>query len=290
MAEGGSVRVRIARAAVLSTLVAAFVLTSCAVAQKVVRPRVETHQLTRPDGEPVAYRYLLVEPPELEPGQKVPLVLFLHGAGERGDDPWQVNRHFVTQIVEPEFRERFPCYVVAPQCPREKTWSAATWSLPDSEAMPPEPTEPMRAAIEILERYLKLPGVDHSRVYLTGLSMGGFGSWELAARHPERFAAVIPICGGGDESQAKRLAGLPIWAFHGAEDRVVPAARSRDLVEAIRRAGGTPKYTEYAETGHDSWSQTYRDPDGALAWMFAQSKKPAIRAVDEDRGESDGGG
>jgi predicted peptidase len=108
-------------------------------------------------------------------------------------------------------------------------------------------------------------------VYLTGISMGGYGSWDLAARMPEWFAAVIPICGGGDETTAPKLKGLPIWCFHGAADKAVPVERSRTMVEAVKAAGGTVQYTEYEGVGHDSWSPAYRDP-ATLDWLFRQRR------------------
>ena len=115
--------------------------------------------------------------------------------------------------------------------------------------------------------------VDARRVYLTGLSMGGYGTWELAARQPQRFAAVVPICGGGDERQASRLSALPIWAFHGAADNVVFPIRSQKMVDAIRAAGGKIQYTQYPGVGHNSWNQAYRS-DELLKWLFAQRRKP----------------
>jgi len=113
--------------------------------------------------------------------------------------------------------------------------------------------------------------VDLDRIYVTGLSMGGYGSWDLAIRTPEKFAAVVPICGGGDESQAARLLGVPIWAWHGDADPAVPVERSRRMIAAIRQAGGNPKYTELAGVGHDSWNPAYRDPHGPIPWLFEQS-------------------
>jgi predicted peptidase len=111
--------------------------------------------------------------------------------------------------------------------------------------------------------------VDPARIYLTGLSMGGYGTWDLAARQPERFAAILPICGGGDEATAPRLAKLPIWCFHGDADTVVPVERSRTMIAAVRAAGGSPKYSELPGVGHDSWTPAYRDP-AVLDWLFAK--------------------
>jgi len=113
--------------------------------------------------------------------------------------------------------------------------------------------------------------VDRRRVYLTGLSMGGFGTWSLAAANPKRFAAIAPICGGGNTADAKKLATLPMWVFHGAKDPTVPVQRSREMVEAIKVAGGNIKYTEYPEAGHDSWTETYDNP-ALYEWFLAQKR------------------
>ena len=129
----------------------------------------------------------------------------------------------------------------------------------------------MLAVIAALEDTLKREPIDPARIYLTGLSMGGYGSWDLAARMPDRFAAVIPICGGGDGATAAKIKDLPIWCFHGDADTAVRVERSRTMIEALRAAGGAPKYSELAGVGHDSWTPAYRDPD-VLAWLFAQKK------------------
>ena len=113
--------------------------------------------------------------------------------------------------------------------------------------------------------------VDPARVYVTGLSMGGYGTWYAAGMPGSRFAAAAPVCGGGDPDWAKRYVGLPVWAFHGDDDRAVPVGRSREMIEAIRAAGGEPKYTEYPAVGHDSWTRTYAD-DAFHDWLFAQRR------------------
>jgi predicted peptidase len=127
-----------------------------------------------------------------------------------------------------------------------------------------------RAVIGILDEVEQKYPVDRRREYLTGLSMGGYGTWALATMFPERFAAVVPICGGGDERQAARLTAIPIWAVHGADDPAVPVERSRQMIEAIRTAGGRPRYTEYPGMGHNSWTPAYTDPEGVVPWMFQQ--------------------
>jgi predicted peptidase len=130
--------------------------------------------------------------------------------------------------------------------------------------------------IAILDEVTAKNLIDPARVYLTGLSMGGYGAWELAERMPERFAALVPVCGGGDEAQASRLVGLPIWAWHGDEDTAVPVERSRRMIAAIEEAGGTPHYTELKGVGHDSWTAAYSGPDSVLPWMFEQVKATPV--------------
>ena len=223
------------------------------------------------DGPPLPFRYRLLRPEALEPGKRYPLVLFLHGAGERGSDNTSQLKYLPTWLAEPPLRQQFPCFVVAPQCRAEHRWSPFDWSDKTSSPLAAEPTADLAAAIAALDAVCQEEPIDESRIYLTGLSMGGYGSWELAARQPERFAAVVPICGGGDEAQAAKIAHLPIWCFHGAADQVVPVERSRSMIAAIKAAGGSPKYSELPGVGHDSWTPAYRD-SGLLEWLFAQRR------------------
>jgi len=223
------------------------------------------------DGEPQPFRYRLLRPTPAAPGRRYPVVLFLHGSGERGSDNEAQLKFLPTWLAEPAMRERHPCLVVAPQCRTDHKWVEVSWQDPQGGQQPEEPSVDLSAAVAALDDVLAAEPADPDRVLLTGLSMGGYGTWDLAARCPERFAAALPICGGGDAATARRLVKLPIWAFHGADDRVVPPSRSRAMVEAIRAAGGTPTYTEFPGVGHDSWTPAYRDP-AVLDWFFAQRR------------------
>ena len=217
------------------------------------------------------FRYRLLKPQDARPGEEYPLVLFLHGAGERGTDNRVQIKHFPELLAQPENRQRYPCYLIAPQCRPDRLWVETPRAFDrDAPRQPPGPQ--MQVVINILEEVLGEFPVDRRRMYLTGLSMGGYGSWDLGTRLAERWAAVAPICGGGDELYADRLVGVPVWAWHGDADDVVPVARSRRMIEAIRRAGGEPKYTELAGVGHDSWTPAYNDPAGLVPWMFAQRR------------------
>lgn len=224
-------------------------------------------------GRTVEFRYRLLRPgPAAAAASRTfPLVLFLHGAGERGGDNEKQLAYLPTWLAEEPAQRRHPCFVLAPQCRADRRWADADWSASTSSPQRPQPTPDLAAAVAALDDVMKAEAVDPQRIYLTGLSMGGYGAWDLAARMPERFAALVPICGGGDESTAARLASLPIWCFHGAADAVVPVARSRSMVAAVKAAGGSPTYTEFAGVGHDSWTPAYRDP-ATLDWLFRQTR------------------
>jgi predicted peptidase len=232
------------------------------------------HKYTGGEYKDEEFQYRLLSPAKVEVGKKYPVVLFLHGAGERGDDNEAQLKYFPTWMAEAKMREKYPCYVIAPQCRKGKSWSVGNWAAKDSDAMPKEPTDQLKVAIAILDTLLKSDRpVDDKRIYLTGLSMGGYGSWELAMRQPERFAAVAPVCGGGDESQADKLVKVPVWAWHGDADNAVPVDRSRNMIAAIKKAGGEPKYTELEGVSHDSWTAAYTREDGVVPWLFEQRKK-----------------
>jgi len=218
-------------------------------------------------GEAVEFRSRLLPPPAVEQGRLYPLVVFLHGAGERGRDNEKQLKYLPTWMAEPALRERHPCFLLAPQCREGERWVDVSWA--DKKSLPQGgPTTDLLAVIAAVNDVIAREPIDPRRVYLTGLSMGGYGTWDLASRQPERFAAIIPICGGGDEATAPRLARLPIWCFHGDADTVVPVERSRSMIAAVRAAGGSPKYSELAGVGHDSWTPAYRDP-AVLDWLFA---------------------
>jgi len=226
-------------------------------------------------GQERHFRLLLPLPEPLSP--PTPVVLFLHGAGERGTDNAAQLTHFPEKMAQPEWRAKYRCFLIAPQCEPDKQWVDAPWGDKQPKALAEEPSEMLRLALAALEqvRAEYQAAIDPARLYVTGLSMGGYGTWELAMRHPDAFAAAAPICGGGDESQAERLKGLPIWAFHGDQDTVVWPERSERLVAAVNRAGGQAKVSLLAGVGHDSWSPAYDPKSGLLDWLFAQ-KRPLV--------------
>lgn len=233
------------------------------------RDAYEVREVARSDSSGGTFAYRLLSPSNVEPGRLYPLVLFLHGAGERGGDNKAQLNYFPEWMASPEMREAYPCYILAPQCPDGDAWSHISWRSVEAKPLDLGPTDPMLATLDALKDVVHNEPIDIRRVYLTGLSMGGFGSWDLAMRHPDWFAALIPICGGGVIAEAHRITDVPTWAFHGASDNVVPTQLTRDMVKAIEEAGGSPRYTEYEGVGHDSWTATYTDRD-VLTWMFMQ--------------------
>ncbi len=220
------------------------------------------------DGGKLPYR--LLRPIDYDAKQKYPLVLFLHGAGERGDDNALQLLHGGRNFIEEGFRKRHPAFIAAPQCPADKKWVDVPWDAQSHKA-PPEPSPTMKQVFGMLAALQKEFSIDPGRTYVVGLSMGGYGTWDVAQRRPEMVAAAVPICGGGDPEYAERMQAMPVWAFHGAADELVPPSRSRDMITALEAVGGRPIYTEYEGVQHDCWTRTF---DNRLMWdwLFAQHK------------------
>ena len=224
-------------------------------------------------GHKLPYRFY--QPEQKNSGQKYPLVIFFHGAGERGLD----NRTQFQRFAPTIFWQKYPCYVVAPECPArtaensnaESVWVDTSFGAP-SHKMKEIPTWPLQLAMQLINQIIKENKVDVNRIYVIGLSMGGFATWEIIQREPGLFAAAIPICGGGDPDYAAKLNSIPLWVVHGGSDRTVPVTRSREMVSAIQASGGNVKYSEYPGVDHDSWSQTYGNPE-IWDWLFSQVKK-----------------
>jgi predicted peptidase len=211
--------------------------------------------------------YRLFIPLRYEKAKHYPLVLALHGGAGRGTDNLKqisAGNYFGSHVwTTAAAQANSPCFVLAPQCPEEQMWTSI-------EKV--RPSRPLDLAVELLDEINRSFSVDQNRIYVTGQSMGGFATWALIAAHPNRFAAAVPICGGGDESQATKLTKTPVWAFHGSEDQSVSITRSRTMIEAIKRAGGNPKFTEYEHSGHVIWERVFAEPE-LLPWVFSQKRK-----------------
>ena len=215
-------------------------------------------------------RYRIFSPATLKAGRKYPLVLFLHGSGERGDDNAKQLLWGVWPIVSYMKQKGVEGYVVAPQCPVGKMW--VNIIRPQLEhKMPANPSGPMHLVMEFLDNAIRELPVDTGKVCVTGLSMGGYGTWDIVQRRPDFFAAAMPVCGGGDASLAQKIRSVPIWVFHGSRDPSVPVARSRQMVSALWQCDGNVRYREYPGMGHRCWIPTYNDSQ-VLDWFFSQSK------------------
>ena len=212
--------------------------------------------------------YRLLKPVNPQAFDKFPLVIFLHGAGERGNDNEVQIKHITELFLDERNRGKYPCYVVAPQCPKGKWWADFTGKGANA-TLSKTPSTPMKMVIGLIEDILKQFPIDESRIYVTGLSMGGYGTWDLIARYPEKFAAAVPICGGGDVKTASKIKHIPLWAFHGALDEIVTPSQSRRMIKALHDAGGLPGFTEYPDVGHNSWVHAYREPH-LMHWLFKQ--------------------
>jgi predicted peptidase len=210
---------------------------------------------TRPAGQifvtnTSGYHYLLHLPAAYDAEERWPLLLFLHGAGERGQDPALLKNLGIPKLVETQ--PDFPFVAISPQCQAGHYWNTVLLRTNLGEAM---------------RRYR----IDTRRIYLTGVSMGGYATWKLAIEETARFAAIAPVCGGGEPRSACRLKHVPVWAFHGARDEVVPLSETEAMVDALKACGGDVRLTVYPDAGHDAWTATYANPE-LYAWFRSHSR------------------
>jgi predicted peptidase len=204
--------------------------------------------------------------------ERFPLVIFLHGSGERGNDNEAQLKNGVLGFTEGDRLQRYPCYLLAPQCPAGQGWAPLDWRRMGMQ-FEEKPTEAGADLMALIDKIIRdNPDIDTARIYLCGLSMGGFGVFDILQRYPERFAAAIPLCSGGDPARVSKYKHLPVWVFHGQNDNVVPVDYSRKVVAAMEAAGGKPRYTEFTTLGHAIWQEVFYD-DNVLSWLFAQKKQ-----------------
>jgi predicted peptidase len=229
----------------------------------------EAREWKAPNGTIVKYRWSVPETPVA--GKSYPLVLFLHGAGERGKNNKLQLRHGVIPIIEGARKLGQPCFLIAPQCPPGVYWSPIDGKFKRLSAAS-EPNPLMDAVIALVGDVMGKHPVDPKRFYVTGISMGGFATWDLLGRIPDQVAAAVPICGGGDPNLAYKFKDVPIHAFHGEEDSEVPVAATRIMIAALEKAGGKPRATYYPGVDHVCWTRTYDNPE-VIRWMFAQRRE-----------------
>lgn len=221
------------------------------------------------DTATINYRFF--KPANLDQSKKYPLVLTLHGAGERGgDNELQIALHSIaTTWVDSTTQSKYPCFVVSPQCPLNNKWVDVNWgSLTVDQDTIPISNE-LNAVIHLIDELIDAYPIDTNRIYVTGLSMGGFGTWDLITRFPDKFAAAIPMSGAGDPAKVNLIKHMPIWVFHGSKDQAVPVEGSRIMVNALRAAGSNVIYTELPEGAHVIWKPIYENPL-LIDWLFAQ--------------------
>ena len=239
-------------------LIAILFLTLATVSES---PALEPGQQTAVEANAEAQlslRYLLYLPEDYDSQEKWPLLLFLHGSGERGSDIEKVNVHGPPKLAAAG--KQFPFIVISPQCPSYRGWEISQ----------------LDALLTHVEQTLK---VDPDRVYVTGLSLGGQGTWRLAASFPDRFAAIAPVCGRAETSGAERVAHIPTWIFHGGNDTAVPLQESAKMMKALIKAGGNPRITIYPVADHDSWTETYENAE-LYEWLLKQKRTAPERAAE----------
>jgi predicted peptidase len=225
-------------------------------------------------------RYQLLVPPGYDATKKYPVLIFFHGIGERGTDGASQLKWVAPVFAGADFQAKNPCFVVVPQCPppqpgagnaADNLWVDTDYFTPQNRPRSAEPTKPMTLALKALDQVEAKYSIDKNRVYVAGLSMGGFATWDCITRFPNRFAAAIACCGGGDDTTVTaEVARVPMWAFHSADDPVVHVQRTRMMIDAMKKAGGDPKYTEFTGLGHASWTKAF-STDGLYDWLFSQN-------------------
>jgi predicted peptidase len=231
----------------------------------------EARSFTDASGNSLNYR--LLEPLESNNSEeKFPIVVFLHGAGERGSDNTSQLVHVLTNFVQTYARAHYPCFIIAPQCPENERWTSGSWQSDGSTSWEESPSEKQKMIMSIVDGLIQQKKGDADRIYVGGLSMGGMGTWDLMAHYPDRVAAAFPICGWGNPAYAEKIKHIPVWAFHGADDIVVPPSGSYQIIKALRKAGGSPIYTEYEGVNHASWDYPFTGHTYIFDWLFAQRR------------------
>ena len=219
-------------------------------------------------GDSLLYRFLF---PDNDTTLRYPLVIFLHGSGERGNDNEAQLKWGVSNFASDQNMKLHPAFVIAPQCPVNQSWANTTRGKNNEIILQNTPSKSMQLLMDVIADVIKRFKVDTNRIYITGLSMGAYGTFDALERYTHKFAAAVPVCGSGDVSKAASIAHIPLWMFGGANDPSVPPFLLYDMVNALLKAGAHPGFTQYPEVGHFSWIPAYSDPM-MMEWLFRQHK------------------
>lgn len=217
--------------------------------------------------------YRLLKPDQEKAGETYPLVIFLHGSGERGNDNEKQLVHIAPSFLTDDYMNTYPSYVIFPQCPEGDYWGTVNvindqWYVGESS----EPSSAGQAVLDLIDDFIRKNPVDRRKIYIAGLSMGGFGTLDLIRHRTEFFAGAIAICGGGNKRYVNEYRDLPVWLFHGAKDPVVPVTLSREMSTEYKIRNMDYRYTEYPEGGHDVWNKAWSESD-LLPWLFSKNRK-----------------
>ncbi len=203
--------------------------------------------------------------------EALPLTIFLHGAGERGNDNYMQLKHCIKYFLDDTVTSSYPFLLMVPQCPNDRRWVNTDWSLPE-HTMDSVPTTELRGAMAVLDSLVGVGAVDSTQVYICGISMGGFGTWDALQRWPEKFAAAIAICGGGDPACAEAMKDVPVYIFHGLLDDVVMPSRSIQMYNALKDVGNEEVFlVTYPELGHVCWNAAF-SMSGLFEWLFGKKR------------------
>ena len=217
------------------------------------------------EGDTLPYRMLLSD---YDTSSAYPMVIFLHGSGERGKNNESQLKWGAMNFATNEVMKNYRPIVIAPQMNYGERWD----NLTEEGNFQDTPSLSMKLLKGLIDQLLGTMPIDKNRVYITGMSMGGFGTYDAIMRYPDLFAAAVPVCGGGDPKMAESISHIPMWIYHGAQDDVVPVSFSHDMVKALTEAGANPGYTQYPLAGHFAWVAAY-DDDMLMPWLFSQRKK-----------------
>jgi predicted peptidase len=228
----------------------------------------EAHIYTSDSGQSMLYR--LFVPKDYDPKKKYPLVFHLHGAGSRGHDNAKHLLPWFAGWIDDAVQKEHPCFILMPQCPPGQQWVNTPWKDGSYSYHKVPISQPMKLAKEVFDKVVAENPIDESRIYAVGLSMGGYGAWNFVMRYPELVSAAVPCCGAGDPSMAYKLKDIPIWVFHGDADEIVPFSGSKDMVDAIKEAGGKKiRFTIYKNFGHQAHRRAWKSKE-LIDWLFKQ--------------------